>query len=153
MSERKRIIISLVVAISALVLGLTIFISLNGIDKKGDNIYLNTVVETKKYNLNFEGEKETVEEIDYYTFRFIITNNLDEDQKFTFQNVFFVLNDGTKIPCTDLVDNGFTVEPHDEGKYFFSCPLNSEEELNNLSIHFGLNGDYHNLYNSTKTID
>lgn len=153
MSERKRIIISLVVAIASLVIGLAIFISLNGIDKKGDIIYLDTVVETKKYNLRFEGEKGTDEEGDYYIFRIIITNNLDENQKFTFQNVFFNLNDGTKIPCSNIVDNGFIVEPSEDGKYYFSLPLINEAEANNLSLHFGLNGDYHNLYNSTKTTD
>ena len=149
MSEKKRIIISLTVAFAALILGLIIFFSKNGIDKKGDTIYLDTVIETKKYNLTFEGVEETVDDNLYYTFRFIITNNLDEDQKFTFQNVFFILYDGTKIPCSELTDNGFVVEPHEVGKYYLSCPLLGAEELNNLSIHFGLNADYHNLYNTT----
>lgn len=149
----RRSFLSIASSLLVIVIAVTVVLVKRSLENRGKKVYLDTVVETEKYTLSFERYYETIDDKAHCSIYILITNNLEEDQKFTFKNAFFKKASGTKVTFKKLNDNGFTLTPHESDYYFFGCPINSNSDATGLKLHFGLNGDYYNLYitNSTTT--
>ena len=146
LSHMQRKLISFCITlVILLIIALVVFIKKRN-EYKGKKIYLDTVVENKKYKITFTTSTDNYNGTPYFYVNLNITNTLNTDQKFTFKSPFFITEGGTKVTFKTLSGNGFIVKPNESSEYWFATPIYSGENVSNYMLHFTLNGYSYNLY-------
>lgn len=138
----KNIIISFSITLVAAIIAIIIVVIKRNEKTKGEKLLWTDIISNERYNIEFETQKEYRDGKPYLSVYLDITNNLDENQKFTFKGVYFKLKNGKEVSCGKLNDNGFTINPHEDDYYFFGCPTTTSWPK---LLHFSLNGDYYNI--------